>query len=68
MSDTKKPAVSFSLPCEEKKEELDAYAKSKGFTSVGALARFALFQYVGRYPLKKAQGRTASGHREENKS
>lgn len=63
-----KPTVSFSLPDGGKKKELEEYAEAKGFTSVGSLARFALFQYVGRYPLKKAHGRTATGNREENKS
>lgn len=29
-----------------------AYAKGKGFESVGALARFTLTQYEARYPLK----------------
>lgn len=67
MSRSKKPQVSFSLPSEPKKEELEAFARAKGFASVGALARFALYQYVNKYPLKKAQGRTALGSREENK-
>ena len=67
MSRSKKPQVSFSLPSEPKKEELEAYARAKGFASVGALARFALFQYIGRYPLKGAQGRTALGYRDKKK-
>ena len=46
MSRSKKPQVSFSLPSEPKKEELEAYARAKGFASVGSMARFALYQYV----------------------
>lgn len=59
MRKTRKPTVRFSLETNNQKDELEAYAKEKGFTNAGSLARFALFQYVSRYPGKKHKGCTA---------
>lgn len=55
-----KPKVSFTPQSQQEKAELGEYAKARGFANIGALARFALFQYVNRYPVKKGAGRTAS--------
>lgn len=59
MGRTRKPTVRFSLESSEHKEELESYAKQKGFANAGTLARVALFQYISRHPLKKSQGCTA---------
>lgn len=55
-----KPKVTFVVESEDDKSHLVAYAKDRGFSSVGALARFALFQYINRYPMKRVDGRKAS--------
>lgn len=58
---SKKPEIRFTVSDEEKKAELEEYAQVKGFNNVGALARFALYQYLGRYPLKKhAEGKDSA--------
>ena len=59
-----KPSISFTLDSEDRRDELKEYAKVRGFTSIGALARFALYQYVNRYPIKKVHGRTTSSDSE----
>jgi hypothetical protein len=50
-----KRTISFSVETPERKAEILAYAKERGFHSAGALARFALYQYMTRYPLKDAR-------------
>jgi len=51
--------VTFSLPDRETYDRLLHYSKRRGFTSIGALARFSLYQYVNRYPLKDEKGCTS---------
>jgi len=60
----KKATVTFTLEEGTARDELKEYAKERGFTSIGALARFALYQYVNRYPIKKVHGRTTSSDSE----
>jgi len=43
--------ISFSIP-EEKKEEIDRIVQDKGFRGASDLARFAVYQYIARYPVK----------------
>lgn len=43
--------ISFSVP-DDKKEEIEAVAKDRGFRGSSDLARFTLYQYLNRYPLK----------------
>jgi hypothetical protein len=46
--------IQFTVETEERKEEIIAMAKARGFQNAGSLARFALYQYISRYPLKDA--------------
>ena len=47
----KKRSISFS-DTPEKIQEIKDYAKEKGFNNASTLLRFALYQYIHRYPLK----------------
>lgn len=46
---SRKNVISFTV---ENKAEWIAFAKAKGFKNASDLARFALYQYETRYPLK----------------
>jgi hypothetical protein len=41
---------------EDDSDYVKLYAKRKGFNSVAALSRFALYKYIDRYPLKQLEG------------
>jgi hypothetical protein len=43
--------VRFSFDGEEERELFDIYARAKGFT-LSSLAKFAIYQYRAKYPLK----------------
>jgi len=46
--------IQFTVESEERKLEIVEVAKARGFQNAGSLARFALYQYISRYPLKDA--------------
>ena len=43
--------ITFSVP-DGKKTEIEKIAIEKGFRGTSDLARFALYQYLARYPVK----------------
>ena len=47
--------IQFSVEASGKKLEITRYAREKGFRDASTLARFALYQYMQRYPLKNAK-------------
>ena len=51
-----KQTLSFKLNETERKEDLDAYARSRGFFHSAAMARHAFYTYLAKchYPFKKA--------------
>ena len=57
------PKVEISMS-EEQKKEWQNYAKVKGLKTAANLIRFAVVQYMTRYPLK-SQGCTASSESSE---
>lgn len=46
--------IQFTVESDRKKEEIREIAEVRGFPNAGSLARFALYQYISRYPLKDA--------------
>jgi len=43
--------IQFSI-AEDEKEYFEAFARKRGFAKAADMARFALHQYVTRYPVK----------------
>jgi hypothetical protein len=48
----KKPTIEFTVEPEQY-EEIKEYAKKKYHGTAASLARFALGQYLSRYPIKR---------------
>lgn len=61
-----KPKICFTLE-EEQKDEVEYYARAKGLHNGATLARFAVFQYMKRFPLasRKAVQRKGTGKEKE---
>jgi len=57
----RRPTISFSVDPEQL-EEINQYAKIKGFGRPSNLARKALFAYMGRLPLSDKQRENAVLH------
>lgn len=52
MSNSKGRTISFTVESPEKRDEINKFAIFKGFQNASILARFALYQYIHRYPGK----------------
>ena len=57
----KRSRISFAI---EDREEIEKYAREKGFLNASALARVALIQYITRHP-SKVTGSVLQGQRRE---
>lgn len=55
-----KRKVTFGIP-EGRYPELLCLARERGFSSLAALARFALYQYANRYPVQVQQAGGENG-------
>lgn len=51
---SKKAKITFTVDTMEDKVTLTAFSKKLGFTSIAAMARVALFQYIRRVLSKRA--------------
>ena len=57
--------IQFSIEPDEK-EYFDAFARKRGFHKASDMARFALHQYVTRYPVKSLRAVQPDSLRTDN--